>query len=135
MIVALGIVFALVVLGIIFRLLIRRQLREKYAIMWLLIGIAMLVLAVFPNLLFWLSDMLNVEVPSNLIFALALVLLVGVTLHLSWELSQSEDEVRRIAEEVAILRTDVEELRRARDGATAESTRTDDGLESGTDAS
>lgn len=113
MIVALGIIFALVVLGIILRLLVLRQLREKYAIMWLLIGVAMLVLAIFPGVLFRLSELLNVEVPSNLIFALALVLLVGVTLHLSWELSQAEDEVRKVAEEVAILRADVEELREA----------------------
>lgn len=111
MIIALGIAFALSVLGIIFVLLLRRQLREKYAIMWLVIGLAILVLAIFPGLLVGLSDLLNVELPSNLIFALALVLLVGVTLHLSWELSQAEDEVRRVAEEVALLRTDVDELR------------------------
>lgn len=110
MIAVLGVVFALAVLGVIFTLLLRRQLREKYAIMWLLIGFAILILALFPGLLVGLSELLNVEVPSNLIFALALVLLVGVTLHLSWELSQAEDEVRRIAEEVTILRADVESL-------------------------
>ncbi|KDA06615.1 hypothetical protein DC31_09620 [Microbacterium sp. CH12i] len=111
MIVLLGVFFALVVLAVIFTLLLRRQLREKYAIMWLLIGFAILILALFPGLLVGLSDLLGVEVPSNLIFALALVLLVGVALHLSWELSQAEDEVRRVAEEVALLRADVEDLR------------------------
>ena len=110
MIIILGIAFAVTVLAVIFVLLLRRQLREKYAIMWLVIGMTMLVLAVFPGLLIGLSNVLGVEVPSNLIFALALVLLVGVTLHLSWELSQAEDEVRRVAEEVALLRADVEEL-------------------------
>lgn len=111
MIVALGIAFALAVLGVIIVLLLRRQLREKYAIMWLLIGLAILVLAIYPGLLIALSDALNVELPSNLIFALALVLLVGVSLHLSWELSQAEDEIRRVAEEVALLRIEVDELR------------------------
>lgn len=110
MIAVLGVVFALAVLGVIFTLLLRRQLREKYAIMWLLIGFTILILALFPGLLVGLSRLLNVEVPSNLIFALALVLLVGVTLHLSWELSQAEDEVRRVAEEVTLLRADVESL-------------------------
>ncbi|WP_313354652.1 DUF2304 domain-containing protein [Microbacterium sp.] len=111
MIVALGIAFALAVLAVIIVLLLRRQLREKYAIMWLLIGLAILVLAIYPGLLIALSDALNVELPSNLIFALALVLLVGVSLHLSWELSQAEDEIRRVAEEVALLRIEVDELR------------------------
>ncbi len=119
MIAALGVIFALAVLAVILTLLLRRQLREKYAIMWLLIGVAILVLAIFPELLVGLSRLLGVAVPSNLIFALALVLLVGVALHLSWELSQAEDEVRRVAEEVTLLRADVEELRTALDGADA----------------
>lgn len=111
MIVLAGIVFALLVLVIIVSLLLRRRLREKYAILWLVIGIVILVLALFPGVLFALSSVLGVAIPSNLIFALAVVLLVGVALHLSWELSQAEDEVRRIAEDVAILRLEVEDLR------------------------
>lgn len=113
MIIAAGIAFALIVVTLIVVMLLRRQLQEKYAVLWLVIGVALLVLSIFPGLLLGLSDFLGVAVPSNLIFALAVVLLVGVTLHLSWELSQAEDEIRRIAEEVAILRTDVEALRAA----------------------
>ena len=113
MIVAVGIIFALVVMALIVSLLLRRQLREKYAVLWLLVGVAILVLALVPGLLVGLADVLGVEIPSNLIFSLAIFLLVGVTLHLSWELSQAEDEVRRVAEEVAILRADVEEIRAA----------------------
>jgi hypothetical protein len=110
MIIAAGVVFALTVVILIVVLLLRRQLREKYAILWLLIGTAILVLSVFPSMLVSLSTFLGVAVPSNLIFSLAIVLLVGVTLHLSWELSQAEGEIRRIAEEVAILRTGVERI-------------------------
>ena len=110
MIIAAGIVFALVVLVIIISLLLRRQLREKYATLWLVIGVALMILAIFPGLLVGMANLLGVEIPSNLIFALSIVLLVGVALHLSWELSHAEDEVRRVAEEVAILRADVDQL-------------------------
>lgn len=113
MIVLAGIALAFLVLVIIVSLLLRRQLREKYATLWIVIGLVILVLAIFPGVLLALSRALGVEIPSNLIFALALVLLIGVALHLSWELSQAEDEVRRVAEDVAILRADVEEMRRA----------------------
>ena len=126
MIVLAGIGLAVLVLTIITVLLLRRRLREKYATLWLIIGLVILVLAVFPGLLLWLSDALGVAVPSNLIFALALVLLIGVTLHLSWELSQAEDEVRRVAEDVAILRADLEQLQRQASGHGAESTHPDD---------
>lgn len=111
MIIAAGISFAVVVLTIIVVMLLRRQLREKYAILWLAIGLAILVLSVFPELLVGLTHLLGVEVPANLIFALSIVLLVGVALHLSWELSRAEEEIRRLAEESALARADIDALR------------------------
>lgn len=110
MIVFLGITLALVILVIVVRLLLTRKLREKYAVMWLVIGLAVLVLGVFPQLLLWLTETLGVQVPANLLFSLAIVLLLGVALHLSWELSQAEDEIRRVAEEAAISRAEIERL-------------------------
>lgn len=111
MIIVAGIAFAVVVLAIIVGLLLKRQLREKYATLWLVIGFALLIISLFPGLLLRLTDVLGVEVPANLLFAISIALLVGVALHLSWELSRAEDEIRRLAEETAILRTDLNELR------------------------
>jgi len=117
MIVPIGIGFALAVLAVILVLLLRRKLREKYAVLWLVIGLATLLLAIFPGMLVWLAQLLGVQVASNLLFAMSLALLIGVTLHLSWELSTSEEEVRRVAEDVAILRAEVESLQAARKSA------------------
>lgn len=110
MIIVFSIVFSLSILALIMGLLLRRQLREKYAVMWLLIGTAVLVLSVWPGLLARMSQVAGVEVPANLLFTLALALLLGVTLHLSWELSRAEEEIRRVAEEVAINRAAIESL-------------------------
>lgn len=114
MIVFAGFAFAAIVLVIIVILLLKRQLSEKYATLWLVIGLALLIVSIFPDLLLGLTDLLGVQVPSNLIFAISIVLLVGVSLHLSWELSRAEDEIRRLAEETAILRADVDRLIDAR---------------------
>lgn len=89
-------------------MLLRRQLQEKYAVLWIVIGVAMLVLELVPGLLGWLSALAGVQVASNLLFAMGIALLLGVCLHLSWELSRAEDEIRRVAEEVALLRAEVE---------------------------
>lgn len=105
-----GFIFVLVILVFVFEMLRRRHLREKYAVLWIIIGAGMLVLVAFPQLLFWASGVLGVQVPSNLLFAMALLLLVMVCLHLSFEQSQSEDEVRVLAEEIGILRLKILEL-------------------------
>lgn len=86
------------------------RLREKYAILWLFIGGLSIILGFFPRLLRWAATLVGVVVPSNLLFALSILLLVGVSLHVSRELTILEDETRILAEEVAILRSSVERL-------------------------
>lgn len=115
MIVAVGVGLALVILIIVLWMLLTRTLREKYAVMWLVIALVVLILGLFPQLLLTLTNALGVQVPANLLFALAIVLLLGVALHLSWELSQAEEEIRRVAEESAISRADREALLRRLD--------------------
>lgn len=100
--------FALLVVGLVLELVRRRRFREKYAALWIIVGVAALTLAAWPQLLVGVSQFLGVQVPSNLLFGLCIVLLLGVTLHLSWELSVVEDEIRILAEEVALLRSVVE---------------------------
>lgn len=104
-------VFSLVMVVLVLIMLRRKKLREKYAVLWLLVGGGALVLAGWPQLLALISDWLGVQVPSNLLFAMSIVLLMGVALHLSWELSVVEDETRILAEEVAILESSLIELR------------------------
>lgn len=103
-------VFSLVMFVLVVELLRRKKLREKYAALWLLVGGGSLVLAGWPQLLALIAGWLGVQVPSNLLFATSIVLLMGVALHLSWELSVAEDETRILAEEVAILNTSLKQL-------------------------
>lgn len=105
-----AIVGAVLVLGFMLELLRRRQLSEKYAALWLIVGVGVLVLLAAPGLLTAASDALGFEVPANLLFLVALSLLLGVSVHLSWELSRLEDETRSLAEELALLRSSVERL-------------------------
>lgn len=103
---------AVVVLAAITVLLRRRKLREKYTFLWLIVGTVTLVLALFPGILRWSSELLGVQVPSNLLFAVAIVFLAGVCLHLSLEVTAVEDESRILAEELSVLRAQFEQAQR-----------------------
>jgi hypothetical protein len=107
-----GLVGGAVSLLLIGELLRRRQLREKYAVIWLLIGIPIAVLAVAPSLLDAVADQLGVADPVNLLLFLSVLVLLGVCLHLSWECSRLEEETRSLVEEVALLRHRVEHWQR-----------------------
>lgn len=105
-----GVILTVLMLGVVIWMLLTRKLREKYAVFWIVIGLAVLLIGLFPQVLGWLTDALGVVLPANLLFSMAIVLLMAVALHLSWELSQAEEEIRRAAEDIAILRSDVSEL-------------------------
>lgn len=120
---------ALLIVVVIFEMLRRKVLREKYAALWLVVGLATLVLAAFPQLLAAIAQALGVQVPSNLLFALSILLALGVCLHLSWEISVVEDETRVLAEEAAILRADLERLEARLDAVLEHQQSAADGLE------
>lgn len=86
-----------------------QKMKEKYAALWLIVSAVIIVLAVFPGLLLALADMNGVIVPVNLLFLLAIIMLIGVCLHLTLEVSKISDEARTLAEEIAILRATYEQ--------------------------
>lgn len=102
-------ILALFIVVLVFAQVRNQKMKEKYAALWLVVSLAILVLALFPSLLEWLADITGVVVPVNLLFLLAIVMLIAVTLHLTLEISKLSDEARALAEEVAILRAHVEQ--------------------------
>lgn len=94
----------------VFSLLRRGVLREKYAVLWLFFSGAALFFAVFPGALTWISAVIGVAEPVNLLFFTTVVLLVLVSVQLSYELSRHEMRIRRLAEEVALLHQQIDSI-------------------------
>lgn len=91
-------------------LLRRRRLREKYVVIWLVVAVSVCVLGAFPQLVLAVTRAVGMETPSNLLFATALLVLLGVCIQLSVEMTEVEEETRTLLEEVALLRYDVQKL-------------------------
>jgi hypothetical protein len=100
----LGLAAALIVVVTLFEMLRRHRLREKYALIWFVLAMGSLVLAAVPGLLVALAELLNVQVPSNLVFFIASLLLLAMSLQHSFEIGKLEERTRTLAEEVALLR-------------------------------
>ena len=105
-------VMALIFLGSVVELVRRRRMREKYAALWILVGIVILPLGFYPTGLNDISRDLGVASAVSLVLFAGFMFLLLVCLHLSWESSRLEDETRVLAEEVALLRLEVAELSR-----------------------
>lgn len=106
--VTLGIVGSLVIMIALFEMLRRHRLREKYALLWFFVAVGVLVLAIFPGLLTSVAQLVGVQVPVNLLFFAASLVLLVLTLQHSYELGRLEEKTRVLAEEVALLRLEHE---------------------------
>ncbi|EON24844.1 hypothetical protein CF8_1113 [Nocardioides sp. CF8] len=111
----LGLAAAIIVVVTLFEMLRRHRLREKYALIWFVLAMGSLVIAAFPAILFGLSDLLNVQVPSNLIFFIASLLLLAMSLQHSFEIGKLEERTRTLAEEIALLRLNADATQRPTD--------------------
>jgi hypothetical protein len=100
---------ALLFLGFIFELVRRRRLREKYAVLWMFVGVIVLGLGLFPTALNRVAIAVGVANGVSLVLFFGVMFLLLVCLHLSWEASRLEDETRVLAEEVALLRLRLDE--------------------------
>jgi hypothetical protein len=93
----------------ILRLVRARQLRSKYALLWAVIGLMLLPLAAVPGVLNTVSGWLGVFYSPTIFLLLAVGFLFLVVVHYSWELSRLENRTRTLAEELALLRAQLEE--------------------------
>ncbi len=98
---------ALLVVALV-QLLRKRRIREKYAGIWIIVALGVTVLGAWPGLAVGLAKLVGVEVPANLVFSSALVVLLVVCVQLSIGVSSLDERVRTLTEEIALLRLDVE---------------------------
>lgn len=100
----LAIVGAVALLLLTLELLRRRQLREKYAALWLAVSLGALFFALLPELFSQVARLLGFGLPVNLLFFLGFVLLLVVSMQLSLEVGRREAETARLAEELALVK-------------------------------
>jgi hypothetical protein len=108
-----AIVVTVLLFGLVLELVRRRRLVERYALLWMVAAIALLVLAIWRDLLEIGSDALGIAVPANALFLVAFAVVFVLLLHFSVASSRLGDETKILAQEVARLD---EELRRLRAG-------------------
>ncbi len=107
----LGLAGSIIILLALFEMMRRHRLREKYALIWALVALGIITVAAFPSLLVRASGALGLEVPTNLLFFVASMVIMILTLQHSSELGRLEERTRTLAEEIALLRLEIDQGR------------------------
>jgi hypothetical protein len=106
---------SLVLLIAVLELVRRRRLREKYALLWILTAIVLLVLSVWRGAVTSIATALGVSYGPTVLFAVGALFVLVVLLHYSTVISALTDRTVVLAQKVASLEQRIDELERQQD--------------------
>lgn len=101
--------------GIITELIRQNRLKEHYAIIWLLTAVSIFIFGIWPDSLNMISRIVRLHHLTTL-FMVAFLFLLVIVLHFTLAISQLFDRNKRLTQEVAWLRFELEQITQEKKG-------------------
>jgi hypothetical protein len=103
------------ILLFILNLVRKKQLREQYALLWILAALVLCLSSVFIHGLERLSHLVGIYYPPAFLFLVAILLILILQFHFSTVISHLKEQNKALIQDVGILAGEVESLREKRD--------------------
>lgn len=78
------------------------------SVFWIAFSALLLLMSLFPQIVFWVSRLLGIQSPTNMVFLLVIFVLVVRVFTLTTRISRLDESVKRLAEELALRSKDGE---------------------------
>lgn len=88
----------------------QRALNLKYTLLWLLAGVVMGLLVIFPNMLVRMIHMFGIEDNMNGLFIICIAFILMILMALTSIASRQNAKIRQLVQEIAILDKRIREL-------------------------
>ena len=98
----------------------RRRLREEYSWLWLLTALVYLAIAIWPNLAAWVARGIGAENVTSVFAFLGLLFLFLISIQFSMQISRLSEQNKNLAQQVAILDSDLRRLAEMVEGSDEE---------------
>ncbi len=88
----------------------RKRIEPKYILLWIISGVIMIALTLFPSLLNRVSRFLGIYDPTNALFAIVLFCVIIILMALTAILSHHNADILRLVQENALLEQRIRDL-------------------------
>ena len=103
---------SVILLLVVFELIRSRRLRERYALLWLLTGVVLLVLSLWRGGLNTIAGWFGISgYPPAILFAVGILFILLVLLHYSTVISKLSDQNSILAQRLALLESRLDDAR------------------------
>lgn len=102
-----GLIIALIIACVVTAIFVFRKIKKSQfkigdTLYWLFFCLFLLVMSIFPKVVFWASDTIGFESPSNFIFVVIIFLLLIKIFLLDARVAKVEDKLTKLAQKYAI---------------------------------
>lgn len=105
-------VFLCLLLVILIRRIVKKTLDIKSTLSWMLLIVILLIVDIFPQILDWAATFMGIQLPSNMIFMVAIIFLGVIVLSHTMVISKLTETNKSLVQEVALLKKQIEELKK-----------------------
>ena len=93
------------------RMVCKKSLELKYALLWLIADICLMIIVLVPHLLDMIASMLGIYSPVNMVFFLGFCFSLAIIFSLTVALSRMSNRVRRLSQCIALYEIENKELK------------------------
>lgn len=80
----------------------KKKMCIQYSLVWIFISLLLLVIAVFPEIVFFLCNILDIQTPSNLIYLAGIFALLLVNFYQTSIISKQSDRIKFLIQTISI---------------------------------
>ncbi len=99
-----AIILSVLIVGLVLVSIRRGRLKEKYAILWLLVALFSSATVIFPETIFRIASLVGFEIPANFLLSITLLIALLLIFLLSTDISKKQRQIENLATELALIK-------------------------------
>lgn len=80
----------------------RKKMCIQYSLIWILLSAILLIIAVFPGIVFFLCDLLEIQTPSNLIYLAGILALFLIAFSQTVIISKQSERIQFLIQTISL---------------------------------
>lgn len=87
----------------------KNKMLNKYSVLWIAWALLLIVISIFPQIIYYLSELMGFEKPVNAIFLIALFILYCLSFNIYLKISKMNEEITKLNYVISSLRKELED--------------------------
>lgn len=100
-------IIAIILAVVVIRILHKGRIPVKYSLLWWLGVLILLFLAIFPNALIKIANLVGFQTVSNMVIGVLLVILFFITMSLTVIVSAQKRKITLLVQEISLLKSEI----------------------------